>query len=350
MSGDFHCCRKNNHHINMLVFNASTLINGESSSNIGTGGMDVSVVLFNPRIHLFACTHPSVSNTFDCNTLLVYKHQSTALCSNTFGLWFLVCGQASVSSPVFPTRLDCGSLSVYMHQSPALCFKHVWIVVPCLCTCISLKPFCFKHVGLWFLVCVQASVLSQNGYGWLCLHGSDVDFVFLHVMSGVPNPEAGDGHEHGCLDALATTLSSSSEFEHLNFQLVIKQLKEAGLHSAEDLALAGCGDTLSETVIGQLLPENADEASRKALIMIFNVGRQALPGSTRLCLRQLWNQQGKPEVQTCTANSLFLCPLGLVFCRCGSVLKFIFLNSNHWVGILGFQRSGKLRPICRTHV
>ena len=130
-------------------------------------------------------------------------------------------------------------------------------------------------------------------------------------MSGVPNSEAGDGHEHGCLDALAMTLSSSSEFEHLNFQLVIKQLKEAGLHSAEDLALAGCGDILPETVIGQLLPENADESSRKALIVIFNVGRQALPGSTRLCLRQLWNEQGKPEVQTCTANSLLLCPLGL---------------------------------------
>ena len=130
-------------------------------------------------------------------------------------------------------------------------------------------------------------------------------------MSGVPNPEASDGHEHGCLDALAMTFFSSSEFEHLNFQLVIKQFKEAGLHSAEDLALAGCGDILPETVIGQLLPENADESSRKALIMIFNVGRQALPDSTRLRLRQLWNQQGKPEVQTCTANSPFLCPLGL---------------------------------------
>ena len=77
------------------------------------------------------------------------------------------------------------------------------------------------------------------------------------------NSEGGDGHEHGCLDALAMTLSSSSEFEHLNFQPVNKQLKEAGLHSAEDLALAGCGDFLPETVIGQLLPENADESSRK---------------------------------------------------------------------------------------
>ena len=130
-------------------------------------------------------------------------------------------------------------------------------------------------------------------------------------MSGVPSSEAGDGHEHGCLDALAMTLSSSSEFEHLNFQLVILHLKEAGLHSAEYLALAGCGDTLPQTVIGQLLPENADESSRKALIVMFNGGRQALPGSIRLCLRQLRNEQGKPKVQTCTANSLLLCPLGL---------------------------------------
>ena len=90
-------------------------------------------------------------------------------------------------------------------------------------------------------------------------------------MSGVPSFEAGDGHEHGCLDALAITLSSSSEFEHLNFQLVIKQWKEAGLHSAEDLALAGCGDILPESVIGQLLPANADEASRKALNVIFKM-------------------------------------------------------------------------------
>ena len=76
--------------------------------------MEGCVVLFNPRIQLFACTHPSVSNTFDCNALSVYKHQSTALCSNTFGLGFLVWVQASVSSPVFQTRLDCGSLSVYI--------------------------------------------------------------------------------------------------------------------------------------------------------------------------------------------------------------------------------------------
>ena len=75
--------------------------------------MECCVVLFNPRIHLFACTHPSVSNTFDCNALFVYKHQSPALCSNTFGLWFLVCVHASVSSLVFQTRLDCGCLSVY---------------------------------------------------------------------------------------------------------------------------------------------------------------------------------------------------------------------------------------------
>ena len=37
------------------------------NSNKGTGGMESSVVLFKPRIHLFACTHPSVSNAFDWN-------------------------------------------------------------------------------------------------------------------------------------------------------------------------------------------------------------------------------------------------------------------------------------------
>ena len=147
-----------------ILENSQTFWNckaGKSTSrlNIGTGGVEVCVVLFAPRIHLFACTQLFVSNTFDCGFLFVYKHQSTALC--------------------------------------------------------------FKHIGLWFLVCVSASVLSQNGYGWQCLHGSDVGFVFLRVMSGVPSSEAGDGHEHGCLDALAITLSSSSEFEHLNFQLVI---------------------------------------------------------------------------------------------------------------------------------
>ena len=109
------------------------------------GGMEGSVVLFNPRIHLFACTHPSVSNTFDCNALFVYKHQSTALC-----------------------------------------FKHVWIVVLCLGTRISLQPCVSNMFGLCFPVGVHASVnspllrtrlimvaclltsisvLSQNGYG-----------------------------------------------------------------------------------------------------------------------------------------------------------------------------------------
>ena len=52
-------------------------------SNEGTGGMESSVVFFKPRIHLFACTHPSVSNWWDCNDWSAYKHQPTALCSTT---------------------------------------------------------------------------------------------------------------------------------------------------------------------------------------------------------------------------------------------------------------------------
>ena len=35
-------------------------------------------------------------------------------------------------------------------------------------------------------------------------------------MSGVPCCGNGDGHEHGCLDALAITLSSVSTFQHLD--------------------------------------------------------------------------------------------------------------------------------------
>ena len=150
--------------------------------------MESSVVLFNPRIHLFACTHPSVSNSLDCNDWLAYKHQSTSLCPNTwffavykhqfplcvsnmFGLWLLVCVHAPVSSlsvkhawmvipgsstsisllPVFPTRL----------------FKHGWSMVLCLCThirfqsCVQTRFVCgcshlssalyFKHVCLLLL-------------------------------------------------------------------------------------------------------------------------------------------------------------------------------------------------------
>ena len=130
-------------------------------------------------------------------------------------------------------------------------------------------------------------------------------------MSGVLSCGNGDGHEHGCLDALAIFLSSASEYENLDFQLVIKQLKEAGLYSAEDLALAGRGNILPESVIGQLLPADADEASRKALYVMFYVCRHALPGSRRLCLRQLRNEQSIPEVQTCAASSSLLYPVGL---------------------------------------
>ena len=55
------------------------------NSNKGTGGMESRVVFFKPRIHLFECTHLSVSISLVCNDWLAYKfvstcdHQSTAL-------------------------------------------------------------------------------------------------------------------------------------------------------------------------------------------------------------------------------------------------------------------------------
>ena len=129
--------------------------------------MESSFVLFKPHIHLFACTHLSVSNSLDYHDWLAYKHKYPALglehvwivvacrcasislhpfdqkcldcgpllfssiASSTCGLWILLCVHASVSSPVFQTRLDYGSVSVYKNLSPATLIKHVWIVAPC---------------------------------------------------------------------------------------------------------------------------------------------------------------------------------------------------------------------------
>ena len=78
--------------------------------------MESSVVLFKPRIHLFAGTHPSVSISLVCNDWLAYKHQSTAFYKH---VWKVV-------------------LVVYKHRLH-LCFKHVWNVDPCLRTRISFQ-------------------------------------------------------------------------------------------------------------------------------------------------------------------------------------------------------------------
>ena len=79
------------------------------NSNKGKGGMESSVVLFKPRIHLFACTHPTVSNSLVCHDWLAYKHL--------------------IYSPLF----NYGPLT-----------KHVWIVVLVVTSIVS--TLCFKHV------------------------------------------------------------------------------------------------------------------------------------------------------------------------------------------------------------
>ena len=61
--------------------------------------MEYSVVLFKLRIHLFACTHPSVSISCDCNAFFEYKHQSVALIQTCLVCGSLFCVQASVCSP-----------------------------------------------------------------------------------------------------------------------------------------------------------------------------------------------------------------------------------------------------------
>ena len=166
-------------------------------SNKGTGGMECSVVLFKPRIHLFACTHLSVSYSLDCNDWLAFKHHSTSFCPNTwflaenkhqsplcvsnmFGLWLLVCVHASVSS---------------------LCFKHVWMVIPCLSTSVShtfvqtrldcgslsvhkhqIPVLCPNTFGLWFPVCAHtsdSSPVSQTRLGCGCLS------VYTHLSTAL---------------------------------------------------------------------------------------------------------------------------------------------------------------------
>ena len=146
------------------------------NSNKGTGGMESSVVLFRPRIHLFACTHLSVSNSLDCNDWLAYKHQSTARVQTRLDCVSLLYTSISFHT-VFQTYLDCGSLSAHTHQYSALCSntfglwfcvcvqasvyspltKHVWNVDPCLRTRISFQHRVSNTFGLWFRVWVQAS-------------------------------------------------------------------------------------------------------------------------------------------------------------------------------------------------
>ena len=101
---------------------------------------------------------PCVSNTFGLWFLVVYKHQSPPCVSNMSRLWILVAHTHKYPALCFKTRLDYGSVSVCKHQSTALLIKHVWIVDPCLRTRISLQPCVSNTFGLWFRVCVQGSV------------------------------------------------------------------------------------------------------------------------------------------------------------------------------------------------
>ena len=54
-----------------------------------------------------------------------------------------------------------------------------------------------------------------------------------------------------------------------------------------------------------------------------------------ICVSQCLFQQGRQTVNCKLRLSKRRFPVQTVFRRCGSVLKFIFTNSNHWVGILG---------------
>ena len=167
--------------------------------------------------HVWIVVPCCVSNTPRVVDPCLRTRISILLCvSNTFGLWFRVCVQASVYSPltkhvwivdlvvykhrlhpvlqtrlecgsfcvhasvsstVFQTRLDYGSVSGYKHLPLASLVKNVWILVPC-CEQASVSTRVSNTVGLRFLVCVHASVPSlgvSNAFGsWIpvCTHAS----------------------------------------------------------------------------------------------------------------------------------------------------------------------------------
>ena len=156
-------------------------------SNQGTGGMVSSVVLFKPRIRLFACTHPSVSNSLDRNEWLAYKHQSTARVQTHLEFGSLL--YASISfHPVFQTYLDCGSclrtlISIQLYVLTRLDYGFVSVCISrqpfdqtrldCGSCCLraSSSPCVLNTFGMWILVCVHASVSCT---------------VFKHVWVMVP--------------------------------------------------------------------------------------------------------------------------------------------------------------------
>ena len=152
------------------------------NSNKGTGGMESSVVLFKPRIHLFACTHLSVSNTLDYNDWLAYKHQSAAFCSNTFGVWFRVVYKHQ-SPPCVSNMPRLWILVVHTHKYPALCSNMfgLWFRVGVQASVYS--PL-IKQFGLWFLV--VSSIVSNTCGLWIlvCVHASSPSLCFKRLDDG----------------------------------------------------------------------------------------------------------------------------------------------------------------------
>ena len=96
-----------------------------------------------------------VQTRLDCGSLMYTSISLQPCVSNTFGLRFFVVYKHRLH-PVFQTRLECGSLSAHTHQSPAFCFKHVWIMVPCLRTSISLQHF--DQTRLIMVACLFTSI------------------------------------------------------------------------------------------------------------------------------------------------------------------------------------------------
>ena len=96
------------------------------NSNKGTGGMESSVALFKPRIHLFACTHPSVSISLVCNDWLAYTHQSTALYQTRLDYVMVQCGRPSRSSSKESVRSSFGRTVMGKAKFERILLQHGW--------------------------------------------------------------------------------------------------------------------------------------------------------------------------------------------------------------------------------
>ena len=100
------------------------------------------------------------------------------------------------------------------------------------------------------------------------------------------------------------------------------------------------------------------QPSVQKVVRIYEGGGEMFPVSGRngytlssvqfMFLSTFSSKETNRQLQAAAFQSSFSCSDSILQMRKCS--EIYFLDSNHWVGILGFQRNGKLQLFCRTHV